>query len=158
MPPTRRVSRAPRRRRPRIRSFASTPYTAAVAGRSASTRGASPFSRMNAAELLLGPAALQRHGARCALVCNGESVSYAELAARVTRASAALAALGVRPGDRVLLLMRDTPEFAAAWLGAVRAGAVDVALNNKLSEAEYSHILDARGARIADIMVVFAAV
>ena len=29
---------------------------------------------------------------------------------------------GVRPGDRVLLLMRDTPQFAAAWLGAVRAG------------------------------------
>jgi acyl-CoA synthetase (AMP-forming)/AMP-acid ligase II len=38
------------------------------------------------------------------------------------------------PGDRVLLLMRDTPEFAAAWLGAVHAGAVAVALNSKLSE------------------------
>ena len=112
---------------------------------------------MNAAELLLGPAALQRHGARCALVCNGESVSYAELAARVTRASAALAALGVRPGDRVLLLMRDTPEFAAAWLGAVRAGAVAVALNNKLSEAEYRHILADSGARLALIEDVFAA-
>ena len=37
--------------------------------------------------------------------------------------------------------MRDTPEFAAAWLGAVRAGAVAVALNNKLAETEYRHIL-----------------
>src|SRR5687768_6610828 len=156
MPPTRRVWRAPRQRRPRIRSCASTPYAAAVAGRSASTRGASPFSRMNAAELLLGPAALARHGARSALVCSGESVSYTELAARVARASAALAALGVRPGDRVLLLMRDTPEFAAAWLGAVRAGAVAVALNNKLSEAEYRHILADSGARLALIEDVFA--
>ena len=77
-----------------------------------------------------------------------ETLSYGELAARVARASNALRALGVSPGDRVLLLMRDTLEFAAAWLGAVHAGAVAVALNTKLSEAEYRHIRADSGARL----------
>jgi benzoate-CoA ligase len=112
---------------------------------------------MNAAELLLGPAALERHGARTALVCGEETVSFEQLAARVARSGAALAALGVRPGDRVLLLMRDTPEFAAAWLGAVRAGAVAIALNNKLTDAEYRHILQDSGARLVLVEDVFAA-
>jgi acyl-coenzyme A synthetase/AMP-(fatty) acid ligase len=112
---------------------------------------------MNAAELLLGPTALARHGARTALICGDESVSYARLAERVARSSGALATLGVRPGDRVLILMRDTPEFAAAWLGAVRAGAVAVALNNKLTEAEYRHILADSGAKLALVEDVFAA-
>jgi benzoate-CoA ligase len=94
---------------------------------------------MNGAELLLGKEALARHGSRIALICGEESVTFAELAARVARAAGALAALGVRPGDRVLFLMRDTPEFAAAWLGAIRAGAVAVALNDKLSDGELEH-------------------
>jgi len=54
----------------------------------------------------------------------------------------------VRPGERVLLLMRDTPEFAAAWLGAVRAGGVAVALNNRLTDAEYRHIRAESAARL----------
>ena len=111
---------------------------------------------MNGAQLLLGPAALGRHGARTALVCGDERVSYSQLAHRVARSSAALGMLGVKPGDRVLMLMRDTPEFAAAWLGAVRAGAVPVALNSKLSEAEYRHILLDSGARLALVEDVFA--
>ena len=84
------------------------------------------------------------------------SLSYAELAAQVARAANALRALGVAPGDRVLLLMRDTPEFAAAWLGAVHAGAVAIALNTKLSEAEYRHIHADSGARLAIVEDVFA--
>jgi acyl-coenzyme A synthetase/AMP-(fatty) acid ligase len=111
---------------------------------------------MNAAELLLGPDALARHGERSALICAGENVSYAQMAARAARSSGALTALGVRPGDRVLLLMRDTPEFAAAWLGAVRAGAVAVALNSKTTEAEYRHILADSGARLVIVEDVFA--
>jgi len=83
-------------------------------------------------------------------------VSYAALAAEVARAANALRALHVSPGDRVLLLMRDTPEFAAAWLGAVHAGAVAIALNTRLSEAEYRHARADSGARLAIIEDVFA--
>jgi 3-hydroxybenzoate/4-hydroxybenzoate---CoA ligase len=111
---------------------------------------------LNAVEHFLGTAALGRHGARAALICGEQSVSYAELAARVARSANALRALGVSPGDRVLLLMRDTPEFVAAWLGAVHAGAVAVGLNTKLSEAEYRHIRADSHARLAIVEDVFA--
>jgi benzoate-CoA ligase len=103
---------------------------------------------VNAAEYLLGPEALAKHGARVALLCGDDALTYNELAERVRHSAAAFDALGVRPGDRVLLLLRDTPEFAAAWLGAVRAGAVAVALNNRLTEVEYRHIRVESGARL----------
>lgn len=111
---------------------------------------------LNAVDHILGPSALRRYGARPALICAGQTLSYAELAAETARAASALRALGVAPGDRVLLLMQDTPEFAAAWLGAVHAGAVAVALNAKLSEAEYRHIRADSGARLAIVDAVFA--
>jgi acyl-coenzyme A synthetase/AMP-(fatty) acid ligase len=111
---------------------------------------------LNAAERLLGAAALARHGTRIALVADSREVSFSQLAEDVRRASSALVALGVRPGDRVLLLMRDTPECAAAWLGVVRVGAVAVALNTKLAEAEYRHILADTAARLVIIEDVFA--
>jgi 3-hydroxybenzoate/4-hydroxybenzoate---CoA ligase len=111
---------------------------------------------LNAAEQLLGAAALARHGHRPALVCGNQTLTFSELAARVCRSSVALGAFGVRPGDRVLFLLRDTPEFAAAWLGAVRAGAVAVALNNRLSEIEYRHILRDSAARLVIVEDVFA--
>src|SRR5258706_11680588 len=111
---------------------------------------------MNAIEHFLGKAALARHGARIALTCGAQTVSYAQLATQVARAANALRALGVSPGDRVLMMMRDTPEFAAAWLGAVHAGAVAVALNTRLSEAEYRHIRTDSDARLVIVDDIFA--
>jgi 3-hydroxybenzoate/4-hydroxybenzoate---CoA ligase len=104
---------------------------------------------MNLAERLLGQAALARHGNRIALRCEGSSITYADLAQRVARASAAFRTLGLAPGERVLLLLRDTPEFAVAWLGAVHAGGVAIALNTRLSEAEYRHVCGDSQVRIS---------
>src|SRR5258706_2546978 len=104
---------------------------------------------MNLAEHLLGPAALARHGSRIALRCSGASITYAGLAEQVGRAAAAYRALGVAPGERVLFLLRDTPEYAAAWLGAVHAGAVAIGLNTRLSEAEYRYVCADSGVRIS---------
>jgi acyl-CoA synthetase (AMP-forming)/AMP-acid ligase II len=104
---------------------------------------------VNAAELLLGPAALRSHGERLALICGEEAVSYAELARRVRASAAALRALGVRPGERVALLMRETPECAAAWLGAVYAGAAVVSLNPRAADADCRHVVADSGARLA---------
>ena len=103
---------------------------------------------MNAADHLLGEGALARHGARTALVCTERTLTYRELAADMARAANALRALGVRPGERVLFLLRDTPELVAAWLGAVHAGAVAVGLNSKLAEADYRHMVADSEARL----------
>jgi benzoate-CoA ligase len=103
---------------------------------------------MNAAEFLLGQAALARHADRTALVCGERSLTYGALAADVARASNALRSLGVAPGERVMLLLRDSPEFAIAWLGAVHAGAVAIGLNTKLAEADYRSMVEDSAARL----------
>lgn len=103
---------------------------------------------MNAAGELLGEIALARHGTRPALRCGAENISYRELAVRVSRAAACYAAAGVAPGDRVLVLLRDTPDYAAAWLGAVWRGAVAIGLNNKLADGDLRYIAADSGARV----------
>lgn len=103
---------------------------------------------MNAADFLLGSSALARHGARVAIECGERTLTYAELAAQVARAASAMRESGVRPGERVLLLLRDSPAFASAWLGAVHAGAVVIGLNSKLAAEDYRHIAADSGARM----------
>ena len=111
---------------------------------------------MNGADHLLGAEALARHSERVALICGAEQMTYADLAARVKRAAGALAALGVGPGDRVLILMRDTPDLAAAWLGCLWRGAVAIALNSQLTEDDYRFVRSDSGARLAIIEDRFA--
>ena len=53
---------------------------------------------------------------------------WEELADRAARAAAALAAFGIRPGDRVAIVLRTGPAFLDAFFGAWRAGAVPVPL------------------------------
>ena len=102
---------------------------------------------MNAVGHLLGEAALARFGRGIALLCGEERVSFEELEARVRRAAAAWQARGAGRGDRVLILLRDTPEFAAAWLGALYAGAVAVAANPKLPAHDLRFMYEDSGAR-----------
>ncbi|MBS0335781.1 MAG: AMP-binding protein [Proteobacteria bacterium] len=103
---------------------------------------------MNAAEHLLGAAALERHGTRTALLCAGEAVGYAALAAEVRRAAGAWLRLGAHRGDRVLILLRDTPEFAAAWLGALYCGAVAIAVNGKTANEDLRHMFEDSAGRL----------
>lgn len=103
---------------------------------------------MNAVERLLGPEALARFGDRPAFVFGAETVSYAALARRVRGAAEAYARLGVAPGDRVLILLRDSPRYAVAWLGAVWHGAVAVGLNTKLGEADLRYVAEDSAARL----------
>jgi mycobactin salicyl-AMP ligase len=53
-------------------------------------------------------------------------VSFAELDEQADRAAAGLAALGIAPGDRVLLQLPNTSRFALALFGLLRAGAIPV--------------------------------
>ncbi|MGE0256544.1 MAG: benzoate-CoA ligase family protein [Alphaproteobacteria bacterium] len=68
-------------------------------------------------------------GARPALHHAGGTVTYIELCAEAARAGRALAAEGLVQGDRVLMLLDDTPAYPAAFFGAVRAGFVPVLVN-----------------------------
>ncbi|BBY15214.1 (2,3-dihydroxybenzoyl)adenylate synthase [Mycolicibacterium litorale] len=74
------------------------------------------------------------------------SLTYAELAARADRAAAAIAGLGIRPGDRVLLQLPNSVRFAVAFFGLIRAGAVPVMCLPGHRTAELGHFADVSGA------------
>ncbi len=59
-----------------------------------------------------------------AILCAQESLSYGALATRVSQFAAGLCEAGVRPSDRVGMLMLDTPDLIALHLGAIAAGAI----------------------------------
>jgi long-chain acyl-CoA synthetase len=82
-----------------------------------------------------------RNGAATALVHGARRVTFAELQAEAGRFHAALAARGVRPGDRVAVLGENSPEVAAAIYGVLGAGAVLVALNAGARAAEMLHVM-----------------
>lgn len=74
----------------------------------------------NLAQFLVETA--QRQPGRPALRLGEQIISYAELDERSARAAALLRAEGVRPGDRVALMLPNVPEFVVLYYGVLRAG------------------------------------
>src|SRR4051812_37518629 len=67
-----------------------------------------------------------QNGDRIALHTASGTLTYAELCLRAERAGNALLSLGLQRGERVLLLLDDTPAYPAFLFGAIRAGLVPV--------------------------------
>ncbi len=74
-------------------------------------------------------------------------LSFAELDARANRAAQALAARGVRSGDRVALLIMNGTEFVESFYGLAKLGAVVVPVNWRLVPDELAFILKDAGAQ-----------
>src|SRR5207244_2109343 len=71
------------------------------------------------------------------------------LCARVNRAGSALRdRLGVRPEERVLLLLLDELAFAYTFFGAIKIGAVPVPLNTLWKSQDYEYVVRDSGARV----------
>src|SRR5262245_53638177 len=89
-------------------------------------------------------------GGKVAIECGDERVTYSALAERVNRVGNALrAALDVRPEERVVLLLLDTPVFHAVFFGAIKIGAVPIPVNTLWKTPDYRHVLKDSRARVA---------
>ena len=78
---------------------------------------------------------------RPALVGSRTTLSYGDLAARVTAAGAGFRALGVRPEERVLIHAADGPETVVALLALMRVGAVPVPVSTMSTPAELTALV-----------------
>src|SRR6202048_4781983 len=87
-------------------------------------------------------------GAKPAFIDDRGRYSYAELAERVRRFANVMRRLGVLPEQRILLCLHDTIDFPTAFLGAIQAGVVPVAVNTQLSTEEFAFMLAASRARV----------
>jgi len=86
-------------------------------------------------------------GAKTAIYFAGDSYTYAQIAELANRVGNGLRDLGVDLEQRVALLLLDSPQFAAAFFGAIKMGAVPVPLNTSLRPGDYVYMLNDSRAR-----------
>jgi long-chain acyl-CoA synthetase len=74
--------------------------------------------------------------------------TYSEVAARVARLAGALQSMGLKPGERVAIAAKNSPDYLEALYAIWHAGLAAVPANAKLHGAELGYILDQSGARV----------
>ena len=79
-------------------------------------------------------------------IMRGAMLSYRQLERQSDAVAAALAGMGVRPGDRVALCLPNVPQFLVAEFGAWKAGAIVCPLNPTYTEHELVEALSVNGA------------
>src|SRR6266513_1688292 len=95
--------------------------------------------------------ALDTAAGSCAVVCQDNRRTYAELGARCRRLAGAMRKLGLAPQDRVGVVALNSDRYLELYLGLPAAGYVLVPVNSRLAPAEMRAILDDAG-----VSVVFA--
>ncbi|TDD73273.1 beta-ketoacyl synthase N-terminal-like domain-containing protein, partial [Actinomadura rubrisoli] len=97
-------------------------------------------------ELLRSNAA--RFGDKVAFQDARRSVSHTELERRTARLAGGLAGLRLQPGDRAAILLGNRVETVESYLAIVRAAAIGVPVDPRLTDAELAYLLDDSGARV----------
>src|SRR3982074_532525 len=102
----------------------------------------------NAVTWLLDRNVDEGRGGKLAFTDTVSELSYGELQKQSRRAANLLRRLGVRREERVAMIMLDTVDFPAVFLGAIRAGVVPVPLNTLLTSDQYAYVLADCRARV----------
>jgi carnitine-CoA ligase len=91
--------------------------------------------------------ASERPDRECIVFDGGPSWTYAEALLQAYRAANALARVGVRRGENVLIFMPNCPDWVRAWWGVSSLGAVMVPVNTALKGDLLKHVCTDSGAR-----------
>ena len=94
---------------------------------------------------------------KVALTLGPLETTYGQLDDLSARAAAMFRDRGIEPGDTVAIQLPNVPEFAIAYYGALRAGAVVLPLNPLLKKGEVAYHLKDAGAKLLLATVVFRA-
>ena len=92
-------------------------------------------------------AAAATYGQRDAVVFQNERISYARLKELAETLAASLRQRGVKPGDRVSIMLPNLPQTFIAFWGVMKAGAVAVMTNPLYMESELTHQIKDSGAK-----------
>ena len=95
-------------------------------------------------------ASVRRFGSKVALEFFGAQTSYRDLGEQVSRAAEGLRRLGVRPGDRVALVLPNCPQHVVAFYAALRLGATVIEHNPLYTARELRHQFEDHGAQRRD--------
>jgi acyl-coenzyme A synthetase/AMP-(fatty) acid ligase len=97
---------------------------------------------LNLAREVLGHSLERGLGNKAALITDNRTVSYEALHALIDAAAGTLPATGIKKGDLVLITMGNSPEFAVAFLAAVKLGIIPVLVNSSLSARELESVVE----------------
>jgi long-chain acyl-CoA synthetase len=86
--------------------------------------------------------AAERYAGKTVVVMDERRLSYAELDEASNRLANALVGMGITKGDRVALMLTNSPEFVAIYFGIVKIGAVAVLLDPKYKLTELLSLCD----------------
>jgi long-chain acyl-CoA synthetase len=103
---------------------------------------------------VMSDTARQRPG-HTVLIFKGTRVSYARLEQLTNAFGAALVAQGVRKGDRVAMLLPNSPQSIIAQLGAWKAGAIAAPINSLYTPRELEQALTEVGAETVVVLTPF---
>lgn len=98
--------------------------------------------RLNMVEWFLDARLEEGLGDKTAIYYGDEEIRYADIVRESCRVANLLRELGLGIEDRVQLLLLDTPEFAYAYFGLLRAGCVAVPTNTWLKPKDYAYYLE----------------
>src|SRR6266700_2612040 len=101
----------------------------------------------NAATAFLDRNLAEGRGAKTAIYYEGTAYTYAQIAELANRVGNGLLDLGIDLEQRVALLLLDSPQFAAAFFGTIKIGAVAVPINTMLRPNDYVYMLNDSRAR-----------
>jgi benzoate-CoA ligase len=104
--------------------------------------------RFNLCDYFLDHNLREGRAKKVAIRCGDDARTFGELSTRAKLVAAALRRAGVRPEERVLIVLPDIPEFAEAWFGVLRAGAVFAMVNPLLKRESYTDYLEYSKARV----------
>ena len=106
-----------------------------------------PSGPFNAAEYFVDRNLAQGRGRSIAVLYGAAELTYQRVAELVNRAANALGRAGIGRGDRVVLVLLDSPAFVGAFWGAIKLGAVPVPVSTLLAADEYEFVLADSAAR-----------
>ena len=106
----------------------------------------------NAATWFVDRNVAEGRGAKVAIECGDERVSYGQLADRVNRVGNLLRdRFDVRIEERVVMLVLDGPEFFQTFFGAIKIGAVPIPTSTLWKPQDYEYVLNDSRARVVVI-------
>ncbi|MCD6393602.1 MAG: benzoate-CoA ligase family protein [Planctomycetes bacterium] len=111
--------------------------------------------RLNAATVFVDDNVSAGRGAKAAILCGDETVTYQQLAGNVNRLGNALKGLGVGMEERVAIIMPDDAECVYAFFGAMKIGAVSIPTNTMLMAKDYEYLLNNSRARVLIVHPTF---
>ncbi|MCW5745476.1 MAG: benzoate-CoA ligase family protein [Alphaproteobacteria bacterium] len=114
-------------------------------------------ARFNVAVPFIDRHLTEGRGTKAAIRTADGTVTYAQLAQRVDATGRGLLGRGLKPGDRVLMVVKDCPQFFHLFWGAIKAGIVPVPLNTLLRAADYAYMIEDSGCTLVAYSPEFAA-